>query len=54
MQPRPGQGLTTLYRKAIALPLRHHTNPNFVFSFSFSSVQCFDAVGWAAGRESGL
>ena len=25
-----------------------------LFSFSFFCLQCFDAVGWAAGRASGL
>ena len=28
--------------------------PVIIISFSISCLQCFDAVGWAAGRLSGL
>jgi len=31
-----------------------NTRKNFLANVSYMCLQCFDAVGWAAGRASGL
>jgi len=38
-----------------AVQTQYKVDTNFLFSFlSVKCLQCFDAVGWAAGRACGL
>ena len=36
------------------LPLTISCSSKIQIGFTFQCLQCFDAVGWAAGRASGL
>ena len=40
--------------RQITTPTPHHSIFTGWMLFLFTGLQCFDAVGWAAGRASGL
>jgi len=48
--------IISVYRALEALAKMHYKNLCFILHYMIcqTSLQCFDTVGWAAGRASGL